>query len=599
MRMYKALALLALVCLDVALWVIATTPPVSGFEISLYDAYPWYFWLLIWTSIACGISILIHHAFSTDQRSRWWVAGLMIVISTNVVVLLLPAFRGYFISDLADEVSHLGMIKQVLLEGRATNNVYPISHILAGEVCDVTGLDARMVMKIIPVFFYLLYMIGLYLLARSVVEKLGTRLLVMALGSVLLFLYFEYMFMPTQFLLCLVPLTLMLLAKKRTTKDRLAYTVLLIVMLILMPFTHPFGSLCVVATLLVAVIATLTSRFLSRKHKRENEHGAFPAGAVVLPASILFVTFSLWFYHSSLFGTAVSQAWQSIVSGYGQSEARMIAEKGQQGGVTPIVFLKLLINTNGHDLIFMLLSLLAILLVLRQWRKSRNAPTADHVFLALLFMFFTLFYAATLLGTFADVGQTRTMCWALMASTLLSGIVLYEWAIRLNSARLRLCVSLLTLAILASAVIGLLSVFPSPHIGVPNGQATEMNWNSMEWFLARKTSDETLYLASEFPRRAPEAIYGWESPKRADAGAFSRIPPGFGYRDNETLAYAFDSDRYIVITEFDRAYFIDLWKNVTDMATPDDFNKLDTDHAVNRIYDNGDTEILRVSVSSG
>jgi len=599
MKMYKALALLALVCLDVALWILATTPPVAGYEISIYDAYPWYFWLLIWVSIACGISILIHQAFSPDQKSRWWVAGLIIVISTNVIFLLLPLFRGYFITDLADEVSHLGMIKQVLLEGRASNNVYPISHILAAEVCDVTGLDARMAMKIIPIFFYLLYMMGLYLLARTMVEKMGTRLLTMALGSVLLFLYFEYLFLPTQLLLCLVPLTLMLLAKKRTTKDRLAYTVLLIVVLILMPFTHPFGSLCVVATLLTAVISALVNRFLSRRDQRRSEGGSFPASSVILPAAILFVTFSLWFYHTSVFGKAVMDAYRSIMSGNGRSEASMIAEKGRQGGITLVVFLKLFINTNGHDLIFMLLSVLAILLVLREWRRSRAAPKADHMFLALLFMFFTLFYAATLVGTFADVGQTRTMCWALMASTLLNGVVLHEWAIRLNGARLRLCVSLLTLAVLASAVIGLLSVFPSPHIGVPGGQATEMDWNGMEWFLERKTNDETLYLASEFPRRAPEAIYGWESPKQAAAGAFSRIPPGFGYRDNETLAYAFDSDRYIVITEFDRAYFIDLWKNVTDMVTADDFNKLDADPSVNKIYSNGELDIMHVSTASG
>ncbi|MCK4733231.1 MAG: DUF1616 domain-containing protein, partial [Methanophagales archaeon] len=108
-RFVKIVAIIAFIFIISALTIIAKTPPASGYEISIYAAYPWYFWFLLVGAISCGITILVHQAFA-EQKSNWWSIGLSIIIFTNLIIILLPIFRGYFISSGGDEITHLGMI---------------------------------------------------------------------------------------------------------------------------------------------------------------------------------------------------------------------------------------------------------------------------------------------------------------------------------------------------------------------------------------------------------------------------------------------------------------------------------------------------------
>lgn len=85
----KIVSVIAFIFITFALIIIARTPPASGYELSIYYAYPWYFWYFFCISIICGILILIHQAF-TEQESNWWLIGLCIVIFSNTIFLGLP-----------------------------------------------------------------------------------------------------------------------------------------------------------------------------------------------------------------------------------------------------------------------------------------------------------------------------------------------------------------------------------------------------------------------------------------------------------------------------------------------------------------------------
>ncbi len=127
---------------------------------------------------------MLREAF-IDRQSRWWVVGLCVIIFINLVIILLPLFRGYYISDYADELNHLGMIKDISLTNHiGITNVYPLAHIISYKISLMCGLDSRIVIKILPSIFYLIYLMGLYLLARKISSQFGQVLLVMAFGSV-------------------------------------------------------------------------------------------------------------------------------------------------------------------------------------------------------------------------------------------------------------------------------------------------------------------------------------------------------------------------------------------------------------------------------
>ena len=596
-RVIKIVAIIAFIFIISALMIIAKTPPASGYEISIYEAYPWYFWFLLVGAISCGITILVRQAFA-EEKSNWWSIGLFIIIFTNLIIILLPIFRGYFISSGGDEITHLGLIKDIALTGRAgEQNVYPISHILSISLSYITGQNSRLIIKIVPVIFYLIYMSGLYLLARAVGEKFGQVLLVIAFGSVLLFTYFNYLFLPTQCFLYLIPLILMLLLGKIVSSNRLEYTIIFLIMLLPMPFLHPLGSVFLILLFLLFELSILIHHFLIMRGYTQSATISYPSKTALMPVLIVFIIFFMWFSTFAIFRTTAARAYGWFVWGYGTPPIDTMAGQLRMAGFTVLDFIDLLIKNYGHGIIFILLSLIAIFIILRNLRL-RNIPKVEEIFFSLFFLIFSVFYIQTLIGAFICTGRSlRIYCWPLIASTVLNGIIFQEWISKLRGKRFKICISLLTIIIIIAAIIGVFSVYPSPHIKRGNLQVTEMNFDGMEWFFAHKNSDSTFYFA-QLPFRAPHAIFGKEAPKPKTVGRFYQVPPHLGYDDNKTLAYSFDSDAYIVISERIKAIKTKLWPDVG-RYTLSDLNRLSFDPAVDKIYFNGELEIWRVSTAKG
>jgi hypothetical protein len=537
----------------------------------------------------------VRQAFA-EEKSNWWSIGLFIIIFTNLIIILLPIFRGYFISSGGDEISHLGMIKDIALTGRAgEQNVYPISHILGISLSNISGLNSRLIIKILPAIFYLIYMSGLYLLAKVIGEKFEQVLLVMAFGSVLLFTYFNILFLPTQFFLYLIPLILMLLLGKIVSSNRLEYTIILLIMLLPMPFLHPLGSVFLILIFLLFELSILIHHFLIMRGYTQSVTISYPSKTALMPALVVFIIFFMWFSVFAMFRTTITRASEWFVYGHGTPPIDTMAEQLRRSGFTVLDFIDLLIKTYGHGLIFMLLSLIAIFIILRKLRL-RNIPKVEEIFFSLFFLIFSVFYIQTLIGAFICTGRSlRIYCWPLMASTVLNGIVFHEWISKLRGKRFKICISLLTIIIIIAAIIGVFSVYPSPHMKMGNVQVTEMDFDGMEWFFEHKNSDSTFYF-DQLPFRAPHAIFGYAAPKPKTVGRFSLIPPHLGYDDNKTLAYSFDSDAYIVMSERTKATKTKLWPDIG-RCTLSDLNMLSSDPAVDKIYFNGELEIWQVSTA--
>jgi len=595
MNVDKVLTVIAFGFITMVLSIIAVTPPASGYEISIYRAYPSYFWFFLIGAIACGIIILVRQAF-TEKISCWWAAGLSAILFANLIIILLPIFRGYFISDLADEVSHLGWIKDIALTGQIGNSdVYPISHILSYQLSSVCGLDSRLVIKLIPSIFYLIYMAGLYLLAKEICKKFGQVLLVMAFGSVLLFTYFNYLFLPTQFSLFLVPLILFLFFR-RSSSPNLSYTTIYILSLLSMPFLHPLGSLFLVIIFLLLALSILIYRFTTKKYSIEGRAIPYSLSSALTSGLIVFIIFSIWFRRFPLFHASIAKAYNWLVHGHGIPPVEMMAISWDIAGFDIMQFIDLLFKNYGHDLLFSLLSLVAIFIVLRKLFLQRNLLTMEEIFFSQLFLGFSLIYLSTLLGAFISTGRSiRIFCWSLMASTLLNGMVLHEWIYKLRHKSATICAGLLAFIIIIAAYIGVFSVYYSPRIKGADLQVTMMDWSSMEWFFKYKNADPTMYF-DQLPWRAPHFIYGRDALKPETVGTFCEVPEHLGYGENESLANSLNSDSYMVISERDRVSKAQLWPDIG-RYTLGDLNRVNYDPGVSKIYSNGGLDTYQVLVS--
>lgn len=133
-RVIKIVAIIAFIFIISALTIIAKIPPASGYEISIYEAYPWYFWVFIITSIFMGQIILVRSALSSDKSDRLCFFGFLAIITTNIILLFMPFIRGYATYGRGDVLSHIGHIKDILrTTSFGTDNFYPLDHILTAS----------------------------------------------------------------------------------------------------------------------------------------------------------------------------------------------------------------------------------------------------------------------------------------------------------------------------------------------------------------------------------------------------------------------------------------------------------------------------------
>ncbi len=613
-RIDKVLSIIAFVFLAWALYIIAITPPASGYEISIYSAYPGCFWLLLGSAIACGIFILIRHASPQMESSKWWLSGLFIVIFGNLIVMWLPLFRGYFLADLADEASHLGFIRDIVLHGHfGKSNYYPVSHILAVSLSYISGLDLTTIIKVSPSIFYLVYMLGLFVFSRALAQRLGQVLMVMAFGSVLLFTYFSVLFLPVQFALCLSPLILMLLQKRSLLSGlSVQHSLCFLIFLVLIPFLHPMTALFLVATFLIYETCTRLGKRMGLGHRL----GAFPHSVPsVLPAAaLLFIVFFTWFSAFAIFQAQLWLAYTWFVFGIGRTPMEGLLEILRKEGFTAFEIIRILINNYGHDLLFILLSAAASLIV---WRKvfsphGREKATVGEVFLSSTFLLFSLFFMWSLIVPFVtSIRSLRVYSWPLMVAVVLNGLVLGKWLADSKGIKFQVSRVLLTGIILVAMIIGMLSVYDSPHIQTTNLQLTEMDWVGMEWYYAYKDPGMTVHLG-EFAPRARDGIFGIDSSAPVPLGIFLPTPPQLGYDPNSkysssgagwvispaaphepSLTSIVWMDSYVITTTHARTY-VTLHPKRWDISA-DDLNKLNSDYAVGRIYYNGDLEVWRIT----
>jgi len=582
----KILTVLGSVLVLAALCIIAFTPQASAYESSIYAVYPAYFWLIIIASLSCGIIILIRNVFRTNNRLSGYAPGLVLIIVTNLIIITLPIFRGYFISDVSDEVSHLGLIKDIVLSGHfGVSNTYPISHILASQTNLLTGMDSRLVIKIIPSIFYLVYLAGLLLLTRQTSKNIRAVLLVMAFSAPLLFTYFNYQFYPTHFCLYIVPMFLFLFFR-RTSSQSLNDTILFYIFLLVIPFLHPLGSLFIVGIFIFLGLADLTRYLFLKKGGDAQVARLFTWEIVFPPAIILIVLFFSWFFNFNLFKIVLLQAIEG-----GVSPLDIMVQQGATAGLSLLDFGKLLFNNYGQDLLMLILAFIAVLIVAKKLFSRNNTVKSEEIFFSYLILVFAVFYLATVVGSFMITGRSiRILCWSLAFCVLLNGIVFQGWIAKLRQGTKTWAITGLTLIIIICCAIGIFNVYFSPSIKRVNTQATLANIQGAQWALNSTDSASIIYM-NQVISRAPDYLYGIDSPKFT-LSRFYSLPDHFGYVENKPIPEYLTGISYFSITQLDlegKRLFPDVG-----VYTVDELDQFRYNPGVNRIYFNGDTEIMEV-----
>ncbi|RZN13855.1 MAG: DUF1616 domain-containing protein, partial [Methanosarcinales archaeon] len=599
-RVIKIIAIIAFSFIILALMIIARTPPASGYEISIYDVYPWYFWFFIITSIFMGQVILMKGALSSDKTDNLWILGFLAILTTNIILLFMPFVRGYATYGRGDVLTHIGYIKDILRTSSiGTNNFYPLDHILTASLSYITGISVEHTVNIIPPVFFLFYIISIYFLAKQVFERRDEVFFVLAFASILLFGNGNLIFAPSVQSFFLLPFILYLYFKSRGSTHALEFSILLIISLFLTVFFHPMTTLFLILVFLILEFCLFIYKNINKRQGIElpklQKRNLFN---VIL---ISFITFFIWYFSFS----AITGMFRGVLNWLryeiGKSEAETYFELITRTHAGLFDLIEVIVNGYGQIIILGFLSLIFLIYIFNIWR--RHAEEQKLGFHHIFFSFGSLvFIVLSVIFFFNDfiIGFGRVSKYTFFFSSFFVAMGFYlvfnKSRPSFNKQRFKsisLCVILILLLYFST-----FNLYYSPIIKETNQQVCETEINGMTWFFDNRNEETLIQEVGLSQKRFYDAILGrLILSKNIRYGADTRPVDHFEYINKTSLGEYYKDQRYLLISIIGRISYPKLHPKYEEQwrFTPEDFSMLEKDNTVLRIYDNGNLNIYYVS----
>lgn len=599
----KILSIIAFTAITLAVLIINSTGPASGYEISIYSAYPVYFWILIVTSTLCGITILVSQAFN-EKRSDLWILGLMVLFLTDFIILSLPLFRDYLVFGRGDVLTHIGFAKDILytghfqIAGTLEENLYPILHVLMVNFNYLADINFYSSSMVIPLIFYMFFILSMYLLAREITKDHGKTVLITAFASILTFGSESLMLAPSVEGFFLIPLVIFLFYKTNTSETKIAeYILLLIVLLILIPFFHP-GEVTFFL-LLILVLISFSSHLYRRICKNYSLTDRVPSirksSSVLL---LLIVVWVAWFTSFSVFLGKIKLVRDWLFYEVGTTNAMQYGSILSSANLSFYNFAFILMKMYGPYLMFFVLSAVICMVLLKKMLSSGRCKVNLKEFT--FFILFSVFGVTILLSftNFIGVDFGRVLKYELLISIFLNGAFLYSYFSKKELKKKGMI--LITCFLLISGTIGIFNIYPSPLTRNPNSQVTAMELTGSNWFL--DNWDKKLYMddnANFYYGQIFRFTNGVKSANYPDisVGKVLEGPDHFNYKNKSLYGQTYDSDFYYINMKLLRISYPSIYPEYRSKwrFTTQDFYRLDNnDTSVNSIYSNGEFWIYYV-----
>lgn len=568
----------------------ALTPPATGYEISIYAAFPLFAWIAIVISIAIGISLLV---LSPIHKCRFAVKyALPIVILNYTIVLCLPLIRGYFISfdPNYDTLYHIAEARSIYESGHINpRNWYPVIHVLLASI-NMFDVPFEIGIVALTAFFSCILISFYFMLARCLQGPTYEGLLISASAIPLLFFIYHRILMPSYCSLFLVPLVLYMIHRVRVISNYIPYAILGILTCVLIVFFHPLTA--------IITLSLIFAFFVSDKFPCFNADSGSRGNRILYVFLIISVVFFLWQLRNVnfaiFFGKNVpltidyflnSQFGNNIVS----DQMQILNADPNSESVPILLVIEGIIKIYGILIAYVAIGVAVSASILKDiWRRK---STYFHSTSALQYAC-GLALMALLLTGLATGEIHRAAQYVLILSPILVGIGLYMftqfWRIDLKS----MSYVIVIIFICFVAILGIFSIYQSPwHYGY-NQMTTFSEKSGLNWYISNY--EESIVLVSPFLETRSWAAYYYGdmwSDKRIKQYDY-KIPTDFGYDKNRPSIYLPDLKTYYLFTnEKMRQYHLgasDYRKPLIPQYTEYGFQRLGGDNSIEKIYSTGD-----------
>ena len=594
-RRSKLLVLVSLTLVLAAVWVVMRTPPADGYEISIYDAYPTYFWAFVVGAILVGQVVILRGARRRIHDPYWRVAFAVILI-VDVMLLLLPEFRGYPLYGRADVLTHIGFAKNIAANGTLpSSNIYPSIHLLLLSFSYATGMDLISVVGLVPLAFTPLCIVSSYLLLRRTFDDTRVILFGLAFVSFLTYQTAHVNASPYAQSALLVPFVLYLAVTERQART-LRTKVPLVVLLVATVTYHPLTSLFLLG---IFVVALLTKRVAVTVGADELAVGAGVRDFVSTNATaIVFVAFLVWYHH---FAGVIFQ-FQSVFmtltgAGVGASTLQSYSSTIQETTPQLIDLVRIGLFKYGFDaFVIALAAQYGAVVLYRVWRRDADYDHYQLVFIVSCGLFTA--FASVMLVNDLIVGFTRPLTFAKMFALFLLGPLFVFLFDRIDHGALRVGLrGLLYGALVVVVVLSVFTVYFSPLASQSSHQVSEMDLQGARWMLEHQSGSRNIEEFSFGQTRFADAFYGQQGSWPELRAKETAPPPHFNYTEHETLGQSYGNDTYLVLTEKGRTVYPAKFPDYRKFweFTPADFARVERDVSVNQVYTNGEFDVYLVN----
>jgi len=599
----KIMAIIAITCIIISLLIILITPPAARYEISIYNAYPWYFWFFMLTAIFIGQLIVLKDVFYglSEKNYNCWVLGVIAFLIPIIILLFLPIIRGYLSYGTGDHLTHIGLVKDIVQYGSIKqNNIYPNLHLLTASIIFVTGGEVISIVNFISYFFFFLSPISMYLLFRIIFNKKNEMKFALILASTFLFFgsYCVYLAPYNQSFL-LVPIILYLYFKRETRQNEINFSLLFITIIIGYTCYHPLNLLLLILVFLFLAI----SFYLYSKINDVNIIEAPEKNLKEKSINIVFFStllFFIWYFSFSFIIGDFYKVFSSIFYGAGVSFFQSQATQFISYSPKLVDTLRVIVYSYGLSLIVYILSIFSLIYTFMKWQRNKQSFKLRFcfVFSGIIFLVFSVLVAG---GFFADfiVGWGRFMGWTRIFSIILITLAFYNFLsdyknVNIFIKSIRKLVTIITICIflISLTFLSTFTFYYSPLTGEANLQVTTMDWGGVEWITEHGNKQIMIDEQGIHQLRFLNAIYGQKKSDLIKPVGYSNPPDHFGYHNKTSLGKYYNQSRYLILTRLAKIFYPESYPNYKELwrFTPEDFNQLEDDDTVYRVFNNGGFE---------
>jgi len=594
----KVCALAGFILLILAL-IFAWNSPATGFESSIYTSTPFPFWICLLLAIGAGIFIVISEIYHNNAKNNLWILGLLLIMISNIALLSLPIIRGYYLWNASgDTGEHIGIVQGLIQNGHIGKDVvYPFTHLFLAQVSEILDVGVIPIVMRVPILFDMLYMVFLYFAAKALLPRQEQILFACLAGAALIHGWFTAGVSPYSLGSLYFPMVLFLLIKS-SSKPSLPWLILGLIMVLLLPLIHPILAITAIIILISLRISAGIIESKVRNRAVDSEYGAIkPSWGIIIILS--FWTFT-WISISSftIWGEFYKNVEQALV---GDSTNKIgaiintINYAGSYGYSTISYFTRVYAVTLCYG-ILVLISFPILLKNISHELKLQKVTTLYGP-LAVVTLAMIMLYFLNL-----RFSPSRLEIIIIVMLFFIVGFLLYEfyrWTINQTVTLRYIAIVLLGLFLFGTSLGGILKLYPSPYSYDISSQNTRSEITGMDWFLKQK--DTTLFSAGWYfsPYRYADFLLTTEEKQnRNDYTIYNTkdLPFHLGYDIYSNLGSYFKNDIYVVLLPLNRKVYTEIYPAMAKIRLlPDDFNKLDQDVTVNKLYENGEFEVYYIS----